>query len=288
MKDYVIVTDSTADLNYDLVTKYGIEVLPLEFMIDDKWYKHYADSREYSLDEFYKNLKKGSQVKTSQVNQYTAEESLTKILEKGLDVLYIAFSSGLSGTYMNARRAVEELREKYPERKIYIIDSLSASGGEGLLVYKASQLKEKGKSIDEVKNWVEDNKLKVIHWFTVDDLHHLKRGGRISSTTAIVGTALNIKPILNIDNEGHLQNVGKARGRKLAIKKIVDNIKKDIVNPEDEVVFINQGTALEDAEYAAKLLKEEVKEVVIGDIGPVIGAHTGPGVLAIFCMGNKR
>ncbi|MDD6795422.1 MAG: DegV family protein [Clostridiaceae bacterium] len=286
----MIVTDSTSDLNYDLVKKYDIEVLPLEFMLGDEWHKHYADCRECSLETFYDEMKKGAITKTSQINQYTITENLSKILDKGLDVLYIAFSSGLSGTYQNSVRAVEELKEKYPNKKIFTVDSLCASGGEALLVYKAALLKEEGKSIEEVVEWVEKNKLNVIHWFTVDDLKYLKRGGRISATTAIVGTALNIKPILNVDNDGHLQSVGKARGRKLSLKKIIENIKNGIINPSEEVVFINQGACINDAETIKKALLEDVgvKEVIIGDIGPVIGAHTGPGILAVFCMGQER
>ena len=220
--------------------------------------------------------------------QYT--DALEPLLQAGKDVLILAFSSGLSTTYNSSRIAVEELSEKYPERKIYTVDTLCASLGQGLLVYLAVKEREKGRSIQEVRDWVEENKLHMCHQFTVDDLHFLKRGGRISATTAVVGSMLQIKPVLHVDNEGHLINIAKARGRQASLKALVDKMEKTAIDPANQVVFISHGDCLEDAQTVEKLVKERfgVKEVYINYVGPVIGAHSGPGTLALFYVGSER
>jgi DegV family protein with EDD domain len=211
-------------------------------------------------------------------------------LEEGMDILYIGFSSGLSGTYQAVSLALEELKEKYPERNIYSVDSLSAALGEGLLVRYAADLKEEGKSIEEVYKWVLENRLSLCHWFTVDDLFFLKRGGRVSATSAVLGTALSIKPVMHVDDEGHLIVMEKARGRKKALDALVAHMEETVTNPKDQIVYISHGDCLEDAEYVARIVKEklQVKEVMVRILDPVIGAHSGPGTVALFFVGSKR
>ena len=231
---------------------------------------------------------------TSQANPEQAKEAFTACLEQGQDVLYIAFSSGLSGTCGSGMIAADEIRESglYPDRRIVVIDSLSASLGEGLLVHKAVLLKEAGKSLDEVADWVEKNKLHLCHNFTVDDLFHLHRGGRVSKATAILGTMINIKPVLHVDDEGHLIAIGKVRGRKKSLSALVDRMADQIKGYEDQndVVFISHGDCLEDAEYVKKLVQERfgIEKFIINHVGPTIGAHSGPGTVALFFMGNPR
>jgi DegV family protein with EDD domain len=212
------------------------------------------------------------------------------ILKSGRDILSISFSSALSGTYNSARIAKEELQEKYPERKIIVIDSLSASMGQGLLVYHAAKRKQEGKSIEEVAKWVEENKLKLCHLFTVDDLNHLRRGGRLSPISAILGTILRVKPLLHVSIEGKLTVVSKSRGRHTSLDMLVQQMEKTIENPEGQTVFISHGDCLEEAEYVKEkmLAKLPIKDVVINYVGPVIGSHSGPGTIAIFYFGNDR
>lgn len=229
---------------------------------------------------------------TSQVNPEQAKEAFTACLEQGKDVLYIAFSSGLSGTYNSGKLAAEELREEgsFPERKLIVLDSLSASLGEGLLVHKAVQMKEAGKPMEEVADWVEKHKLELCHNFTVDDLFHLHRGGRVSKATAILGTMINIKPILHVDDEGHLIAIGKVRGRKKSLTTLVDRMGEQIQGFENPEVFISHGDCPEDARFVEKLVRERfgVEKFIINHVGPTIGAHSGPGTIALFFMGNPR
>lgn len=290
MRDYVIITDSTTDLTTEIIKELDITVIPMEFNIDGKSYLNYSDERDISYKDFYKDLRNGKSSTTSLINSATFTELFEPILRNGKDILYIAFSSGLSGTYNSSCIAVQTLNEKYPNSKIYVVDSLSASMGEGLLVYHAANKKNAGMDIDELRDWVEDNKLKLCHWFTVDDLHHLKRGGRVSSAAAIVGTMLNIKPVLHVDNEGHLIPVEKVRGRKLSITSLLKMMEKTVTKPEEQTIFISHGDCIEDAEYLAKLIKEKlnVKDIKINYIGPVIGSHSGPGTVALFFLGTER
>ena len=290
MNDFVIVTDSSVDLPASMVEELGIEVLPLSFTIGGKTYHNYPDDREMELKVFYQRLRGGEMATTAAVNvaEYTA--MLEPLLQAGRDVLVLAFSSGLSATYQSSRVAVEELAEQYPERKIFTVDTLCASMGQGLLVWHAVQQQRQGKSIEEVRDWAEQNKLRVCHWFTVDDLHFLKRGGRISSATAVLGSMLQIKPVLHVDNEGHLINMGKARGRAASLTAIVDHMEQTVIRPEEQIVFISHGDCQEEAERVGEDVRRRfgVKQVVINTIGPVIGAHSGPGTVALFFLGKER
>ena len=288
MSDYVIVTDSSADLPDSLVRELGVEVLPLSFTVQGKTYHNYPDDREMDPKVFYKMLRDGEMATTSAVNvaEYTA--MLEPLLQAGKDVLVLAFSSGLSTTYQSSVIAVNELSEQYPDRKICTVDTLCASMGQGLMVWLAVQEQRKGKSLEEVRDWVEENKLHLCHWFTVDDLHFLKRGGRVSAATAVVGTMLSIKPVLHVDDEGHLISMGKARGRGASLTALVDHMEETVTDVD--TVFISHGDCLADAEKVAADVKKRfgTKDVVINNIGPVIGAHAGPGTVALFFLGTKR
>lgn len=290
MEDYIIITDSTTDFSPNLIKELELEVLPLHFNIDGKMYGDYSDGRDICLKDFYNKLRNGETSTTSQVNPEDFLKSFKVYLEKGLDIIYIAFSSALSSTYSSAVIAANELKELFPNRKITVIDSLCASLGEGLLVYLAVKEKRSGKSFEELEKWVNNNKLKVCHWFTVDDLHHLKRGGRVSSTSAILGSMLNIKPILHVDNNGRLVLVTKSRGRQKSINTLIDKIDETAIDIQNQTIFISHGDCEEDATYMANLIKEryKVKDVIINTIGPVIGSHAGPGTLTLFFMGTKR
>ena len=291
MNPYVIMTDTTADLPESYIQEHQLAILSLSYTIEGTTY-----DRENPLDvrEFYAKMRAGSMPTTSQVNPEQAKEAFKACLDQGNDVLYIAFSSGLSGTCGSGMVAAEEIREsgEYPDRKLIVIDSLSASLGEGLLVHKAVQLKEAGKSMEEVADWVEKNKLHLCHNFTVDDLFHLHRGGRVSKATAVLGTMINIKPVLHVDDEGHLIAIGKVRGRKKCLAALVDRMADQIKGYEDQnsEVFISHGDCQEDAEYVQKLVQERfgVDKFIINHVGPTIGAHSGPGTVALFFMGNPR
>ena len=290
MSEYVIVTDSSADLTAGMVEELGVEVLPLSFMVKGQTYRNYPDNREMDPGAFYAMLRAGEMATTAAVNVADYTSVLEPLLEQGKDVLVLAFSSGLSATYQSSVIAVEELRARFPERKIFTVDTLCASLGQGLLVYLAAKKQQAGASIEEVRDWAEENKLHLCHWFTVDDLHFLKRGGRISAATAVLGSMLHIKPVLHVDDEGHLINMGKARGRGASLTALVDHMEETAIDPASQVVFISHGDCLADAEKVADDVKKRfgVKEVVINYVGPVIGAHSGPGTLALFFLGTKR
>lgn len=290
MKNYVIVTDSTSDLPVNIIEEFGIIVLPLGFGFENENYLNYPDHREHGINEFYDRIKKGEKSTTTLVNAKTFEKYLEPVLNAGDDILYLGFSSALSGTYGSSLTAREELLEKYKDARIECIDTLSASMGEGLLVYCAAKKKQEGCGLDELKQWILDNRLHLCHWFTVDDLNHLKRGGRINTMTATIGTALGVKPILHVDNEGRLIPVSNVRGRKKSINALLDQMEATCTDPEENSVFISHANCLEDAEHLADLIKEKfhVKETVINHIGPVIGSHTGQGCLALFFFGTER
>ncbi len=290
MQDYIIITDSTVDLPRDLTTELSVEVVPLKFNVDGKEKYDYPYSENMDIKEFYDNLRNGKTSSTSQVNPNEFVEVFSKHLEDGKDILYIAFSSGLSGTFASAKIASEELRNKYPERNIKIIDSLCASMGEGLVVYIAAKMKKEGKAIFEIENWINNNKLSVCHWFTVDDLNHLKRGGRISSMGAFLGSMLHIKPVLHVDNLGLLKLVTKVRGRQRSLEFLADKIEELGVDIKNQTIFISHGDCLEDAEKLKDIIEKrfEVKEVKINTIGTVIGSHAGPGTVALFFIGKER
>lgn len=290
MSEYVLITDSSADLSQEMVQELGVTVLPLSFTIQGKTYQNYPDNREMDLPLFYDMLRAGELATTSAVNVAEYTQAVEPILQEGKDVLILAFSSGLSSTYQASVLAAGELREKYPDRKIYTVDTLCASLGQGLLVYLAAQEQRKGKSIEEVRDWAEETKLHLCHQFTVDDLHFLKRGGRISATTAVVGSMLQIKPVLHVDNEGHLINIGKARGRQASLKALVDKMEKTVTEEGRKTVFISHGDCRKDAVTVADMVRERfgTQDIRINFVGPVIGAHSGPGTLALFYLGTER
>ena len=290
MSDFVILTDSSADLGEDVVSRLDVQVLPLSFLIEGQTYHNYPDNREMDPHAFYEKLRQGALATTAAVNDSQYTEALEPVLRSGKDALILAFSSGLSATYNSSRLAVEELKEKYPDRKIYTVDTLCASLGQGLLVCLCARERSRGRSIEEVRDYAEEHKLSICHQFTVDDLHFLKRGGRISATTAVVGSMLHIKPVLHVDNEGHLTSVGKARGRQAALKALVDKMAATALPDAGAPVMISHGDCLEDAQTVERMVRERmgVQEVYLNQIGPVIGAHSGPGTLALFYVGKER
>ena len=290
MSDFVILTDSCIDLTADMVEEIAVHVVPLGFTMEDRTYFNYPDNRDMDPRAFYDMLRAGATATTSAVNVADFACAMEPLLQQGLDILVLSFSSGLSTTYNSARIAAGELTEKYPQRRILVCDTMCASMGQGLLVYLAAQKKRDGLSVQELHAWAEENKLKICHQFTVDDLHFLKRGGRVSATTAVVGSMLQIKPVLHVDDEGHLINIAKARGRHASLKALVDKMEETVTDPAQQTVFISHGDCLEDAEEVARMVRERlgVRDVKVNFVGPVIGAHTGPGVVALFYVGSKR
>ena len=287
MRDFIIVTDSTVDLPESMLEEQGIPVLQLNYVLDGKTYE---ERKGLSGREFFDKLREGSMPTTSQVNPEQAKEFFESFVKEGKDILCIGFSSGLSGTYNSERIAAEELSEEYPDTKIIVIDSLCASMGQGLLLAKALKKQREGMTLEELAQWLEENKLHICHNVTVDDLNHLYRGGRISKTTAVLGTLVQIKPIIHMNDEGKLIVIGKERGRKKALNTIVDMMGKQMEGYENDLVMVTHGDCLEDAEYVKSQIQKKygIQDVVINGIGTVIGTHTGPGVVAVFCMGEKR
>ena len=287
MSEFKIITDSGCDLPQPLLSQLDVQTVPLivNFKGEDR-----EDTVDVGIKEMYAGLRSGEAATTSAVNPDRWMEKMEGVLAQGMDVLTITFSSGLSTTYQSAVIAGNELKEKYPDRKIFVVDSLAASLGQGLLIWYACKKKEAGLSIEELSAWVEENRPHLCHWFTVDDLMYLKRGGRVSAATALVGTMLQIKPVLHVDDEGHLINVSKARGRKASIQALAQKAVELGGNYDNSTVFICHGDCIEDAEYLASLMKEKcgAKEVFIGYTGAVIGSHSGPGTLALFFMGEHR
>lgn len=288
MNNYVILTDSGTDFTKQMKEDLGVELLDLYVTLEGQ---EPQPNSELDLPALYTFLREKKSASTSAVNLDAFIEKMIPYLEDGKDILYLGFSSGLSSTFASGKLAAEELSEKYPDRKIYAVDTLCASLGEGLLVYYAAKLKESGADIETVRDFVENNKLSLCHWFTIDDLFFLKRGGRVSATTAVVGTMLGIKPVMHVDNEGKLINVGKARGRRAAIDALFDKANETMIGDRSQaIVYISHGDCAEDAQYLADRIKNEigVKEVVIGYVGAVIGSHSGPGTLALFFLGSQR
>lgn len=290
---FEIVTDSSSNLKEEMIDDFGLHVLPLTFMVDgeETVYQSYLKGQRTDLSMFYSMMREGKVFKTSLPKLADTEALVRGLLEDGKDVLYIGFSSGLSGTFNATELLLKDLSKEFPDRKVYAVDTLAASGGEGLLVWYAVQIARAGAGIEEVRDWLEENKLHLAHWFTVDDLMFLFRGGRVSKTSAWAGTMLNIKPVMHVDNEGHLIPLEKVRGRKKSLNALVDHMAKSALPPvEDQMVFITHGDCIEDAEYVAACVKERfgVKDVVINYVDPVIGAHSGPGTMALFFLADKR
>ena len=290
MSDYVIMTDSSCDLPAKLADQMQLSVLPLSVYIEDKQYINYLDEREIAFSEIYAKLRTKCPAKTSAVNMNDFLAPMEEILKTGKDLLYIGFSSGLSGTYNAGAAAAQEMAEKYPDRKVLAVDSLCASLGQGLLVYHAWQRKQEGMTIEQVRDWVIDNRLHLCHMFTIDDLMFLKRGGRVSGATAVVGSMLSIKPIMHVDDEGHLIKIGTARGRKASIKALADRAGELGLDLQNQIIFISHGDCVEDANYLGDIMRERfhVKDVLVNYVGPVIGAHSGPGTIALFFLGKNR
>ena len=289
MASFTILTDSSADLPVSLIDEFDIRVIPLSFFVEGKKYFNFPNGSDISFEDFYAALAAGKLVTTSAINQDQFLTAMESELIMGKDILYLGFSSGLSGTYSSATVAAKELAEKYPNRKIFTVDTLAASLGQGLLVYLCCKERDKGKTVEEVAEYAEKHKLRVAHWFTVDDLYHLKRGGRISGATAVAGSLLNIKPILHMDNEGHLINMSKARGRNASIKALFDKIEQTARKPEKQTFFISHGNCEDDAKKLAAMITEKYGcNCVINMIGPVIGAHAGQGTLAVFFIADER
>lgn len=289
MREYVITTDNNSDLPEEYMEEHGIGCMYLSYAMDGKNYKH---GSFLPVHEFYDAMRNGSMPTTSQVNPQDARAVFEPYLKEGKDILHIAFSSGLSGTYNSSRIAAEELIEEYPDRKIIVVDSLAASLGQGLLVYLAAEKKEQGEDLETVAKWTEENKLHMVHLFTVDDLNHLYRGGRASKTTAVVGSLLNIKPVLHVDNEGKLIAIGKVRGRKKALQELVKLMDEKIGSYHDKchTIFISHGDCESDAQYLAEKVKEkyQINTIIMNQVCATIGAHSGPGTMALFFVGDER
>lgn len=287
MKEFIITTDTTCDLPDKYVKEHNLKVLPLYYSFDDVVY---GDQNRLEPIDFYNKMRSGSMPTTMAVNPDTAREIFTDLLSQGYDILHIAFSSALSGSCSVTATAARDICEEKPKANIKVVDSLSASLGEGLLIHKAVKMKEAGKSMDEIVDWLEHNKLNLCHMFTVDDLHHLHRGGRVSKTTAIIGTLINVKPVLHVNNEGRLVPLHNVRGRKKALLALVDQMEKRLAGFENDTVFISHGDSQEDAEFVASLVKERfgIDDILINYVSPTIGSHSGPGTIALFFMGNPR
>lgn len=285
---YVFMTDASCDLNQTQVDEIGVKVLPMEFQIEDKYYQHYPDCRMMSLEEFYGELKKGAEPKTTQINYLNFKNFFESYLKAGKDIIYTGISTGLSGTYDTCMIAVHELEEAYPKRKIIVIDSRCDSAGLGLLVYLAGKKYREGASIDELEKYIIDMRDKIAHWFVVDDLDQLKRGGRISALSATFGKALQIKPLISCDETGKLLNVGKIRGASNVIPTIVKHVERDAVNPKKSIAFVAHADNPDGAKALRKAIKGMFKEVQICEIGPVIGSHVGSGMLAAVFVGKRN
>ena len=287
MSNYQILTDSGSDLSQAILDE--LNVLRTSLTVNFKG-QTLPDSVDEGIKDIYDGLRAGESATTSAINPEGWKSAMEPSLAAGKDLLVITFSSGLSTTYQSAMIAADELRESYPDRQIRVVDSLSASLGQGLLVWYTAKKRDEGLSLDELTAWVEDHKLNLSHWFTVEDLKYLKRGGRVSAATALVGTMLNIKPVMRVDDEGHLVKFSTARGRKASIKAMADKLGETGIPGANDTCFICHGDCIDDANYLAALIKEQygVKEVHIGYTGAVIGSHSGPGTLALFFLAHKR
>ena len=290
MRDYLLMTDSCCDMSPGLAEELGVMVLPLSLEMGGRSYRNFLDGRELPFQEFYRRVRGGELATTSAISVGDFEAAMQPILESGKDILCLSFSSALSTTYQSAVIAAQEMAEAVPEGKVCVVDTLCASLGQGLLVYLCAQQKKAGKSLEELRDYAEATKGSVCHWFTVDDLNHLKRGGRINAATALFGSMLSIKPVLHVDDGGYLVAVSKARGRKASLTALVDRMEQTAIDPKSQTVFISHGDCLEEAEFVAGEIRRRlgVEDIRINYIGPVIGNHAGPGTMALFFLGTKR
>ncbi len=288
MADYIIMTDSCCDLPPELAEE--LEVLPLRLELKGREYRNFLDGREIGFQEFYDQVRAGEMPVTSAVNVGEFEEAMRPALEAGKDILCLCFSSALSTTYQSAVIAAKGLEEAFPERRVYVVDSLCASMGQGLFVWLCAREREKGLSLEALRDYAGETKGKVCHWFTVDDLNHLKRGGRVSATAALFGTMLSIKPVLHVDDQGRLIPMEKCRGRRASLLALVDHMEKTAIDPANQTVFISHGDCREDADLVAEEIRRRfgTKDIRVSYVGPVIGSHTGAGVVALFFLGTER
>ncbi len=287
--DTVIIADSCSDLPLSYIKERNIPIINYTYMVKDK---EYVDDfgQSLSYEDFYDAVRTGAMPTTSQINSQIFYNAFEEYIKNGKSVIYISFSSGLTGSVNNANIAKNMILDKYPQADLTIVDTRAASLGEGLLVYYAVEMLHNGASKEEIVNWLEDNKFRLNHWFTVDDIDHLRRGGRVSGAAAFVANIMDIKPVLNIDDAGHLIPIHKAKGRKRALKMLIDKFEAFAVEPQEQVIAISHGDSLEDAQFVANKIKEKfnVKDVIMNPIGPTIGSHSGPGTIALFFLGEKR
>lgn len=290
MREFAVMTDSCCDLSAAMAEELGLIVLPLSLHMGEAVYRNWLDGRDIAFPDFYSRVRGGENATTSAVSVGDFEAEMRRILESGRDILCINFSSALSTTYQSASIAAEDLRQEFPEAKIHVVDSLCASLGQGLLVWLCVQEQRKGRTVDQVRDFAEETKGRVCHWFTVDDLNHLKRGGRVGAATALFGTMLSIKPVMHVDDGGRLTPVSKTRGRKASLLALVDEMEKTAIEPEGQTVFISHGDCEEEARFVAEEVRRRfgTKDVHINYVGPVIGSHSGPGTMALFFLGRTR
>lgn len=290
MREFVIMTDSCCDMTAGMAQELGLVVLPLSLQMGEAVYRNFLDGREIGFEEFYARIRSGKLATTSAVSVGDFSAAMRPVLESGRDILCINFSSALSTTYQSAVIAAEDLRGEFPDAKIFVVDSLCASLGQGLLVYLCAQEQQKGRPIEEVHAYAEETKGSICHWFTVDDLNHLKRGGRVSAATALFGTMLSIKPVMHVDDGGHLVPVSKARGRKASLLALVDHMAQTALDPAEGTVFISHGDCEQDARFVADEITRRFgnRNIHLNFVGPVIGNHSGPGTVALFFVGSKR
>ena len=289
MREYVIVTDSCCDFSQDLIRDLDLTVIPLSVQLGEDRFRNCPDEAPES-HVFYTRLSRGEPAQTSAPNVEEFKDCFLPFLRQGKDVLYLGFSSGLSGTDHNGAMAAEELQEEFPEAKVITVDTLCASMGQGLLVDLAVQEKRKGKDIEAVRDFVQETIPHLCHWFTVGDLSQLRRGGRLSAGKAIVGNLLNIKPVLHVDDQGHLVPMESAKGRKKSIEALLKHMEESAIDPQNQRIYISHGDCLDEARALAAMIQERlhVVSVTIGDVGPVIGAQSGLGTLALFFLGTQR
>ena len=290
MRDYILMTDSCCDMTPQLAQELELTVLPLSLEMGGATYRNFLDGRELDFQEFYRRIRGGELATTSAVSVGDFEAAMRPVLESGKDILCLSFSSALSTTYQSAVIAAQEMQEAFPEGKVCVVDTLCASLGQGMLVYLCAQQKRAGKSLEELRDYAEAAKGSICHWFTVDDLNHLKRGGRINAATALFGSMLSIKPVLHVDDGGHLVAVSKSRGRRASLTALVDRMEQTAIDPQNQTIFISHGDCLEDAQFVADEVRRRmgVADIRINYVGPVIGNHSGPGTMALFFVGTHR
>lgn len=285
-----IITDSSANLTDAQIAEYGVEILSLKYYIGDEGYESYIKGEKIDYSNVYKILREKGKITTSLANREDCDKVILPVLEEGYDALILSFSSGLSGTCQTIINSVEDYKEMFPDREIVVVDTLCASMGQGLLVHYAVKLKNEGKTLREVAEWAENNKLNICHTFTLDDLFFLKRGGRLSGTSAVVGSLMNIKPLMHVADDGKLYVTGKARGRKAAINHLIDSVGEKGIDVENQDIYIVHGDCEDEAKIIGEAVKEKynVKNVIYNCLDPVIASHAGPGTLAIFFVGKER